>query len=263
VQGARHQHVGGRLLGQLAGVHHHDAVGDLVDQRDVVGDHDHALDEPAVPEADQRLGHRLLGGDVQGGGDLVGDQQRGVQQGRQHHHHALFHPARQLDRVALQHLLRQLDQVQAAAQLVPHGAEADAPRLQQLGDHPADLAGGVHRAHRVLRDDGDLLEPEAVHPGIVGDGQLLAVQLDGAADVAHAAVQADQALAEGGLAAAGLPHQPHDLAVGDGEGDVVQRLHVAAQRPVPDLEVVDAEAHRAHISRSLGLKTSSRPTFMM
>ena len=41
--------------------------------------------------------------------------------------------------------------------------------------------------------------------------------------------------------------------------DPVERLHVSAERPVVDAEVVDPEAH---VSRSLGLKISSRPTFI-
>ena len=49
-----------------------------------------------------------------------------------------------------------------------------------------------------------------------------------ARDVAHAAVEVGQALAERGLAAAGLAGQAHDLAVSDAERDAVERLDVAA-----------------------------------
>ena len=47
---------GGRLLGELAGVHDEDRVGDLVEHREVVRDHDDALDEAAVAELDEQLG---------------------------------------------------------------------------------------------------------------------------------------------------------------------------------------------------------------
>src|SRR5918993_1505522 len=263
VAGGVHQGVGGGLLGQLAGVHDDDAVGDLVHQRQVVGDDDGALHVVAVAGVDPRLRPPPLGGYVQGPGEPPGDQQRGVEQGRDDHHHALLHPARELDRVALQHLGVEPDQLQAAQQLLQLTLEPDPPGLEQLGHHAADAPGRVHGAHGVLGDDRDLLEAEAVHPFGVPDGQLLAVQLDRPADVAHAAVQPDQALAQGRLAAAGLAGQPDQLAVANGEADPVQGLHVAAQGPVPDLEVVDLEGHRAHSFRSLGLKTSSRPTFMM
>ena len=60
------------------------------------------------------------------------------------------------------------------------------------------------------------------------DRELDAVEHDAAVDVAHAAVEPDQALAERRLAAARLAGEPHDLAVGDRERDAVERLHVAA-----------------------------------
>src|SRR5262249_20387591 len=78
-------------------------------------------------------------------------------------------------------------------------------------------------------------------------------------DVAHARVHPDQALAERRLARARLAREPHDLAVRDLERRAVDRLHVAAQRAVVDGQVVDGEAH---FTLSLGLKTSSSPTFI-
>ena len=63
--------------------------------------------------------------------------------------------------------------------------------------------------------DRDLVEAEAVHGLAVIDGQLRAVEHDAAADVAHAAVEADEAVAQRGLAAARLAGEAHDLAVGD------------------------------------------------
>ena len=135
----------------------------------------------------------------------------------------------------------------------------DAAGSEQLVDQPPDLARRVERAQRVLRDERDLAEAEAVHRRVVADRQLRPVELDAAPDVLHAAVEADEALAERRLAAAGLAREPDDLAVRDREGDAVDGLHVAVQRAVVHAQVVDAQAH---VRRSLGLKTSSRPTFM-
>ena len=104
-----------RLLGELAGVHDEDRVGDLVQDREVVRDHDHALDEAAVAELHEQLGHGPLGRDVERGRHLVGDQQRRVEEGREHHHDALLHPARELDRESLEHVLGQPDELRAAA----------------------------------------------------------------------------------------------------------------------------------------------------
>jgi hypothetical protein len=75
------------------------------------------------------------------------------------------------------------------------------------------------------------------------DGQLDAVEDHPARDVLHPPVDPDQAVAERRLAAARLAGQAHDLAVGDLEGDPVERLDVARQGPVVDPEVGDLEAH--------------------
>ena len=56
----------------------------------------------------------------------------------------------------------------------------------------------------------------------------------------HPGVQVDQAVAERGLAAARLAGQAHDLPVGDGEADVVDRAVTSpARAAVGDREVLD------------------------
>ena len=100
---------------------------------------------------------------------------------------------------------------------------------------------------------------KAVHRRVVRDRQLGAVEHDAPGDMAHPPVETDEALGERRLAAAGLARQPGDLAVRDLEGDAVDRLHVAVERPIADLQVLD---RKAHVRRSLGLKISSRPTFV-
>ena len=222
-------------------------------------DHDRALDELPVTELDEHLGDRLLGRHVERRGELVGNQERWVQQCREHHHDPLLHPAGQLDRVAVEDAVVQADEGQPAAQLGERLVEADAPRAEQLRDHPADLPDRVEGAHRVLRDDRHLAKAEGVHGAVVGERQLDSVEPHRPLDDAHPPVEPDQALAERRLAAAGLTRETHDLAVRDGEGDAVERTDVAAQGAVVDAQVVDREGH---VRRSLGLKTSSRPTFI-
>ncbi len=212
-----------RLLDELARVHHEDRVGDLVEDREVVRDHDRALHELPVAELDEHLGDRLLGRDVERGGQLVGDQQRRVHQRREHHHDALLHPARQLDRVPVEDAVVEADEREAAAQLGKRLVVGDAARVEQLGDHPPDLPDRVERAHRVLRDDRHLAEPEGVHGAVVDDRQLDAVELHRPFHDVHAPVEPDEALAERRLAAARLAGETHDLAVGDGERDAVER----------------------------------------
>src|SRR5699024_12421166 len=76
-----------------------------------------------------------------------------------------------------------------------------------------------------------------------GDVHVLAVQFDGATDVPHPRVETDEALAEGGLAAAGFPGQAHDLPVSEVERHAVECVDVPAQGLVVDLQVIDAQGH--------------------
>ena len=225
--GARRDLLGRRLLDELAGVHDEDRVGDLVEHGEIVRDHDRAPDELAVAKLDEELGDGLLGRDVERRGELVCDQEAGVEEGRENHHDPLFHPARELDREALEDVLVEADEREAAGQLRKAVVVALAAGGEQLTDQLADLPRRVERAHRVLGDERDLAEPVAVHRPVVGDRQLRAVEHDTALDVAHAPVEPDEALPERRLAAAGLAGEPHDLAVRDREGDAVERLHVA------------------------------------
>ena len=72
--------LGGQLLGELARVHDQHRVRHLVQDGKVVGDHDHALDEAAITELDEQLGHGTLRRHVERGGDLVGDEKRRVEE---------------------------------------------------------------------------------------------------------------------------------------------------------------------------------------
>ena len=259
VPGALDDRVRRRLLDELAGVHHEDRVGHLVEDREVVRDHDRALHEAAVTELDEQLGDRLLRRDVERGGQLVGDQERRVEERREHHHDPLLHAAGELDRVALEHVLGEPHDREPAHELGPHRLEARTARLEEVGDQPSDAPRRAEGAHRVLRHDRDLPEPVLGHCPVVLDGQRLSLERDRAAHVLHAALEPDEALPERGLPASRLAREPHDLPVGDREADAVERLHVAAQGAVVDTQVVDDQAH---VRLSFGLKTSSSPTFI-
>jgi hypothetical protein len=68
-------------LGDLPGVHHRDAVGDVGDHREVVGDVEGA-DPVGAAELGHGVEHHLLGGDVEARGRLVEDQHLGLRQER-------------------------------------------------------------------------------------------------------------------------------------------------------------------------------------
>ena len=98
--GVRHPHVGeqrprGRLLHDLAGVHHGDLVGAAGDDAEVVGDEDHRHVAVAllVGEQVEDLG---LDGDVERGGGLVGEEQLRAAGQRDGDRDALAHAAGQL-----------------------------------------------------------------------------------------------------------------------------------------------------------------------
>ena len=82
-----------------------------------MGDHDRALDELPVSELDEHLRDGLLRRDVERGGELVGDQERWVEKRREHHHHALLHPARQFDWIAVEDAVVQAHEGKPAAEL--------------------------------------------------------------------------------------------------------------------------------------------------
>ena len=122
----------GALLDELARVHDDDRVGDLVQDREVVGDHDRALDEPALPELDEHLGDGLLRRDVESGGQLVRDEERGVEERREHHHDALLHAAGELDREAVEDVVRTARRGRAAV-----SARAACPRRRRRANRGA------------------------------------------------------------------------------------------------------------------------------
>ena len=121
----------GAELDDLAGVHHRDAVGDVGDHREVVGDVERA-DAVGAAQLGHGVEHHLLGGDVEAGGRLVEHQHLGLGQERHRQRDALHLAARELVGVALEELVvvGQADLGQAVARgLQPRLGGADAAQL--------------------------------------------------------------------------------------------------------------------------------------
>ena len=112
-------------LDDLPGVHHHRAVADGGGQLQVVGDEQHGQAEVAAQVVEDRH-HLGLGGDVEGGGRLVGQQQARLGQQRRRDHDPLQHPAGQLVRVLPEPLGPVLDA--DLGERVDRAARAPAPR---------------------------------------------------------------------------------------------------------------------------------------
>ena len=103
--GRRAAALSGAGLHDLAGVHHRRAVADGGGQLQVVGDEQHRQAAVAAQLVEDRH-HLGLGGDVERGGRLVGQQQARLGQQRGGDHDPLQHPAGQLVRVLAQPLRR-------------------------------------------------------------------------------------------------------------------------------------------------------------
>ena len=97
-----------RRLHHVALFHHHHAVAIGGGKTEVVRDQDgrHAA---FARELDDEIHHRLLRGDVEAGGRLVGDQQLRAAGERQRDHHALTHAAGEFERIGVIALARAHD----------------------------------------------------------------------------------------------------------------------------------------------------------
>ena len=117
---------------------------------------------------------------------------------------------------------------------------------------PQALADDLAHGHaRVQRGIG-VLEDHLHAPGVALEIRGPVPLRQGLALEGHRApglvVQAQDGLAEGGLARPAFPHQPHDLLLGDGEADIVHRLHpliAADQEVLGDIACVEDGVHRA------------------
>ena len=231
-------------LDDPARVHHHDAVGDVGDDPQVVGDEDDRRAEVGLEPPDQ-LEDLGLDRDVERRRRLVGDQEVGVARERHRDHHPLAHAARELVRVVVDPLLRvgdadgaeQLDRPVAGLRL-----GAALVRADLLGDLPADPVDRVERGHRVLEDHRDLCAADLAH-------RVLAELHQVAALVDHLALehrvrvddQPHDRHHRDALAGARLADDAQHLALRDREADAVDRADDAVLGAERDLEILDLE----------------------
>ena len=175
------EHLGdAAALDDPAGIHHQDALADLRDDAEVVGDEDQRSAGLAAQFIEQ-LEHPRLGGHVERGGRLVGDQQRGVVGERHRDHHSLALAAGHLVRVGGGLLLR-LRNPHPVEQLDrPRGGRLPAQPLmatQALGHLLADRQQRVQRRDRVLEDVGDAPAADVLQMGERRADQILALEQD-------------------------------------------------------------------------------------
>ena len=212
----------GARLHQIAQVQHADAVGDVLDHAQIVGDKEigaAALLLDVLHEVD----HLGLNGHVQRGDALVRDDELRVHDQRPGDAHTLPLSAGKLVGITggvfgrEAHFFQQLRN-ELGPLLAVRGAVVD---VQALADDVLHLFAGVQTGHGILEDHLHV-RPEHLPRGAVqAAADLLALET-------HAAgggiIEADDAAADGGLAGAGLPHQAVGLAGIDVEGYPVDSL---------------------------------------
>ena len=243
------------LLDHLAVLHDGDAVGHVGHHREVVGDHQEAR-AVLLRQFLQEVEDHRLGGDVQCGGRLVGDQEARAQGDGHGDHHPLALAAGEVVGVAVEREL--LGRQTGAGQRLARGGAGVAGLAvdaDHLGHLLADGLQGIEGRHRLLEDHADAGAAEVAHLPLAEGGDQLAVEADGARADRPAGQQLHDRQRGHGFARAALAHQPQALARRDGEADVAQDRHAAdGEGEAVDLQ----QAHRARLS--LGSSQSRRPS---
>jgi hypothetical protein len=210
---------------------------------------DHQVGEPeTLLELLQQVQHLGLHGDVESGDRLVRDEQVRLHGDRAGDADPLPLPPAELVRVAPQRRGREPDGVQQLPQPAGDGrlVTAQSMGVQRLGEQRLDVLPRVERAQGVLEDH--LHAPAHVaHRLRLERGDVGAVE----EDLARGGLdEPEDGPAQGGLAAAGLPHQAVRRPAVDGQVDAVHGLDVP-DRPVEEQAALDREVHleAAHLQQ--------------
>ena len=228
-----------------------------------MGDEQHGQ-APVPLQLLQQRQHLGLGGHIQRGGRLVGDEQFRLSRQGLRQHHPLLHAAGEL------------------VGIVPHAPLwlGDAHRLQQFKDlvpprpagQPLVLAqgladlrrhrqDGVKRGLRLLEDHGDAPPANLAHRPLRQRQQVDAVQQDGTrGDVRRARQQAANRQRGNGFATARLPQQGEVLPPFNLKIHAVNGMEPAAFRSEPHLQVSHFQ-QRAHQAMPLSGKFRNSPRF--
>src|SRR5882762_955895 len=258
VLGGGENFLGAALLADLAVAHHHDLVGDLAHERQVVRDEQYRHPAPRLQAGDQ-LQDLALHGDVERRGRLIGDEQLRLAGDRHGDHDALLLASGELERVGAELRLRlgEADLVQKLDRAQPRlrrGQSAVLP--QRLRDLESHREHRVERAHRLLEDHRDLGASQRLQIAVRGL-QETASQIVDAARSVHRGVLAWQQAHDGErrhrLAAARFSDQRDGAALGDVEADA---LEGAQSRRLVDAEVDRQVAHAEQAHFSLGSSAS-------
>ena len=214
-------------LHQLAQVHNADAVGNVLDNAQVMGD-EQIGQAHLLLQVLEHVDDLCLNRNVQGGDRLVADDELRVHRQGAGDADTLALAAGELVGIAVGVLAVQADALQQGDDLVVAvlGVVAQVMDVDALAHNITDGHTGVQAGIRILKDD---LHAAAVGQHVHRDllffiKQHLAIVDDGAVG---GLVQAQQGTAGGGLTAAGLADQAQGLALANGKAYVVHSLHIA------------------------------------
>ena len=119
-------------LDEAAEIHHRDALADVGDDSEIVGDEDVSKPEIAL-QFGKQIEHVAADRHVERGHHLVADDQFRAQRQRARNHHALLLAAGKLVRIAFADFLRQADAIHRFPRpLQPFGLRSRARQFQRL-----------------------------------------------------------------------------------------------------------------------------------
>ncbi len=203
------------VLDDLAGIKKRNAVADLRDDAEIVGDKQHAGAVRLLHAAD-KAENFLLDRYVERRRRFVGDDQFRIDGEGRGDQHALAHAAGEVVRKACHHPVGIADlhvgeQLQGTCFGRPGRKPPVEPEpIRQLG---ADAAARIERRLRVLRDQGDFRTHDAPQFGRLHAQKIAALEIDPAAGDANGAGQdAEDRLGDGRLAGAAFADEAADLA---------------------------------------------------
>ena len=238
-----------RDLDDLAGVHHGDAVRHAGDDAEVMGDEEDR--HPALRlERAQQVEHLRLDRDVERGGRLVRHQQLGFAGERERDHHALLHPAGELERIVVD-AARTVGDADRVEQLDRPRARFLATDAGMPGEHFADLPPDrehrVQARRRLLEDHRHPPSADVAHPRLGQGEQLGVAEADAAGgDPAGLGQEAHQRECGHALAAARLADDRERLPPRHVEVDAVERAHDPAAAVELGAEIPRFEEIGAH-----------------
>ena len=249
VQGMAEDGLVAAQLHHLAQVHDGHPVTDVLHHAQIVADEE-ICQAQLLLQVLQQVQNLGPDGHVQGGHRLVADDQLGLCGQGPGNHDPLALAAGELVGIAVHVGLVEAHHLQELLHpgLPGAGLGVQAPDAHGLLDDLPHRHAGVQGAVGVLEHDLHILAHGPQLALVLGH-QVHAVKLDAALGGLD---EPQHRPGQGGLAAAGLPHQAQGLPLVEVEGDVVHRLDVAlgAEGPALDGEPL---AHILHIQQHAGI----------